>query len=93
MGFFGGQILVQGFLGVLIFAPIRSSLSHKIRSTQLGYWNRLVFHKCQNQYQKISIPIAFPFFDSHMGKKVGDGIRGPEALQVRICHQRLCVAY
>ena len=36
MGFFGGQILVQGFFGVLIFAPIQSSLSLEIWSTPWG---------------------------------------------------------
>ena len=36
MGFLGGYILVQGFFGVLIFAPIRSSLSLEIRSTPSG---------------------------------------------------------
>ena len=36
MGFFLGLVLVQGFLGVLIFAPIRSSLQLEIQSTLLG---------------------------------------------------------
>ena len=35
MGFLWGYILVQGFFGVLIFAPIRSSLSLEIWSTPL----------------------------------------------------------
>ena len=34
--FWGGYILVQGFFGVLIFAPIRSSLSLEIWSTPCG---------------------------------------------------------
>ena len=36
MGFFVGLVLVWGFLGVLIFAPIRSSLQFEIQSTLLG---------------------------------------------------------
>ena len=36
MGFFLGLCLVQGFLGVLIFAPIRSSLQFEIQSTLSG---------------------------------------------------------
>ena len=36
MGFFLGLVLVQGFLGVLIFAPIRSSLQLEIQSNLFG---------------------------------------------------------
>ena len=36
MGFFVGLVLVRGFLGVLIFAPIRSSLQLEIQSTLFG---------------------------------------------------------
>ena len=33
MGFVGDQILARAFFGILIFAPIQSSLSLEIRST------------------------------------------------------------
>ena len=36
MGFFLGLVLVQGFLVVLIFAPIRSSLQLEIQSNLFG---------------------------------------------------------
>ena len=36
---FGGYVLVQGYLGVMIFAPIRSSLSFEIQRTFPGTYN------------------------------------------------------
>ena len=36
MGFFLGLCLVQGFLGVLIFAPVWSSVQFEIQSTLFG---------------------------------------------------------
>ena len=53
MGFFGGLILGPGiFLGVLIFAPIRSSSSLEIWSIPLVFQNS---SKCLNKETEIKI--------------------------------------